>query len=373
MAAENTPVVRAWVAEPLSAEVRRAVDRLARAEDVRAVAVMPDVHLATTVCVGCVVATGTLLYPEAVGGDIGCGVSTVRVRGPADSARASSETLLDDFSRLVPVLKRPARAALSPPGDVPEGALARAWRRDGRLQFGTLGRGNHFLELQEDEAGALWITVHSGSRALGPIARDAALAAGRRTRSGLIALEADGAAGRAYLADVATCTAYASASRGALLAAAAAVVHHRLGFALDEASLMDCDHNHVRRERIDGRALWVHRKGALAARAGEPAVIPGSMGSPTFHVVGRGEAAALMSSSHGAGRCMSRGEARLRISPRALRRRMGAVVYDRAAAAALVGEAPQAYKDIVRVMRAQKDLTRVVRRLTPVLVYKGGG
>jgi len=365
--------INTWLVAPLAPEVRRAVERLGRADGAVRVAVMPDVHLAGAVCVGCAVATEALLYPEAVGGDIGCGVSTLRMMGPADAVRAQAPAILRDLSRLIPIVKRPPATALTPPGDPPTGALARLWRREGRLQFGTLGRGNHFLELQEDEDGMLWVAVHSGSRALGPAARDAALAGASRSRSGLLALEADSDGGRAYLADVRLCVSYAEANRGALLAAAAALLQRRLGYAPDEASLVSCDHNHVRRERVDGRLRWVHRKGAISARAGEPGIIPGSMGSLTFHVAGRGEEAALSSSSHGAGRRMSRGEARRRVSPQALERRMGGVIYDRARAGELVEEAPQVYRDIRRVMRAQKALTRVVRRLNPVLVYKGGG
>lgn len=118
-------------------------------------------------------------------------------------------------------------------------------------------------------------------------------------------------------------------------------------------------------------AAWVHRKGAISARAGEPGIIPGSMGSPSFHVEGRGVAEGLYSSSHGAGRALSRSEARRRISLREFERRMHGVWYDRHLAPRLRDEAPGAYKDIGAVMRAQRSLTRVVRRLRPLLSYKG--
>jgi tRNA-splicing ligase RtcB len=178
-------------------------------------------------------------------------------------------------------------------------------------------------------------------------------------------------AGRAYLSNVDCCLRYAAASRMQMLLVAAALVQTRLGYAIHKDSLVDCHHNHVRREEVAGVNLWVHRKGAIPARQGESGIIPGSMGTATFHVTGRGVAAALMSSSHGAGRCMSRGEARRQISERQLARQMADVGYDSGHGRSLVEEAPRAYKDIHRVMRAQRELTRVVRRFRPVLVYKG--
>jgi tRNA-splicing ligase RtcB (3'-phosphate/5'-hydroxy nucleic acid ligase) len=146
-----------------------------------------------------------------------------------------------------------------------------------------------------------------------------------------------------------------------------------LGVAPGRDSEIACVHNFLRRETHSGTDLWVHRKGAISARAGEPGVVPGSMGTPTFHVVGRGSSRSLCSSSHGAGRAMSRGEARRKIGAGELRRQLRGVWFDERRADALRDEAPAAYKDIGRVMRAQSELTKIVRRLRPVLSYKGAG
>jgi tRNA-splicing ligase RtcB len=127
----------------------------------------------------------------------------------------------------------------------------------------------------------------------------------------------------------------------------------------------------VRQEVHDGRTLWVHRKGASSAHDGEPGLIPGSMGSPSFHVEGRGCATALCSSSHGAGRRRPRGVAARTITVRDLERSLTGVFFERDLAPRLCDEAPDAYKDIGAVMRAQRELVRVVRRLRPVLAYKG--
>jgi len=139
----------------------------------------------------------------------------------------------------------------------------------------------------------------------------------------------------------------------------------------DWTTLFQCDHNHVRREAHFGEELWVHRKGALAAHDGVRGMIPGSMGSPSYHVTGRGLEPALCSSSHGAGRRMSRGEARRRVPPGRLAREMEGVLFDHRRARLLCDEAPSAYRDIDRVMRAQRELVRIDRKLWPVLSYKG--
>jgi tRNA-splicing ligase RtcB len=157
-----------------------------------------------------------------------------------------------------------------------------------------------------------------------------------------------------------------------MLEATAALVAGRLGLEPEWGeTFLDCAHNHVRLEAPLGEPLWVHRKGAIPAGPGEPGLVPGSMGTATFHVEGRGRGEALWSSAHGAGRRMSRADARRRIGVHELEREMRGVHYDVRRADRLRDEAPSAYKDIGAVLRAQRDLTRIVRRLRPVLSYKG--
>ena len=218
----------------------------------------------------------------------------------------------------------------------------------------------------------LWLMLHSGSRALGRAIFDHHLEHAPTTRAGLGYLRADSAEGAAYLGDVEAAIAYAEASRRAMVEAAAEVVKASLGFGVDAATLIACHHNHVRREVHDGEELWVHRKGAVAAGAGEPGIIPGSMGSPSFHVEGRGAPGSLGSSSHGAGRALSRSAARQAITAREFRRQVGRLWYDHRLEARLLEEAPGAYKDVGAVMRAQHELTRIVRRLEPGPQLQGG-
>jgi len=135
----------------------------------------------------------------------------------------------------------------------------------------------------------------------------------------------------------------------------------------------DCDHNHLTREQIGDQPLWVHRKGANAAALDQPGFIPGSMGTESFHTAGRGNMESINSSSHGAGRKMTRGAARRGISTGDLWPAMEGIVFAQQYSRRLCAEAPAAYKNIRRVMRAQRDLVRIVRCLRPVLNYKGTG
>lgn len=371
--------IRSWLAEPLSHEVRLAIERLARADDVVQVAVMPDVHLAAGVCVGNVVATTRLIYPQAVGADIGCGMLAAAFDAGADLLRRprNAERLLDALRRAVPIMRQPSLDDAPP---LPEElrapslsttALAADSRREGRIELGTLGRGNHFVEFQADEDGQLWLMLHSGSRHMGQSINAHHARHATRIAGGLYYLDSESEAGRAYLSDVAWATRYADANRRHMLAAIAADVSVRFGVTLLPETTIAADHNHVRREEHHGLQLWVHRKGAMSARANEPGVIPGSMGTRSYHVTGRGCPEALHSSSHGAGRRMSRGDARQRISPKRLAQQLDGVCFDRRLAPRLCEEAPGAYKDIDAVFRAQRELTRIDRKLRPVLVYKG--
>lgn len=375
----RTATVHRWTIDGLPRDVERSLERLSAADDVRHVAVMPDVHLASDVCVGTAIATTRLIYPAAVGGDIGCGMSALALGVSADllDDERDAARVLHALGRVVPSNRHaPATAPDRLPDDLDPGrlsdpGLARIAGRDGRVQLGTLGRGNHFVELQSDEENALWLMLHSGSRAMGQAISSRHRKRANRSEAGLEFLDADTPDGRAYLGDVAWAIDYARANRRSM----ADAIVERLGDLLevdpDWSTWVDCHHDHVLRESHGGEELWVHRKGALPADDGLPGVIPGSMGTSSYHVVGRGHEPALRSSSHGAGRVMHRTEARRAIGARRLEREMQGIWFDHRLRHRLRDEAPSAYKDVRRVMRAQRDLTRIVRELRPRLVYKG--
>lgn len=370
--------MQCWLASPMTREVSAAIARLRRAPDIRRIAVMPDVHLSAEVCIGVVAATSHLIYPQAVGGDIGCGMLAAGV--DAEAATLSDPRLagrvLAELGRAVPALRRNRGALIEPPEEIVRGelshpALTSVVRGEGALEFATLGSGNHFIELQSDEGGRLWLMVHSGSRALGQAIREHHLARAEPVDKRLRALDASSEAGAAYLHDVARARAYAEASRRAMAEEVGRVLEKTLGAAICRETLITTDHNHVSMERHGGCELWIHRKGAMPAGTGVRGVLPGSMGTLSFHVEGRGYEPAMCSSAHGAGRALSRTEARAKVSEREFRRQMEGVWYDSRFVDSFRDEAPSAYKDIRAVLAAQRDMVKVTRTLRPVLTYKG--
>ena len=372
---ESPASLRIWAAEPQPPDVAKSAERLRQAEDVRHVVLLPDVHLAKDVCVGAVIATRRLIYPAAVGGDIGCGMAAVAINAAGDLIGNDRRAawLLAALYRHVPSNWHRARQDLptSLEGVTPsDPSLQKEANRDGRVQLGTLGRGNHFLEFQADEEQRLWVMVHSGSRGMGQ-AITGHHTRGAHRASGLAWLDAETDAGRAYLGDVAWARTYAAENRLAMLRAVETILHDGFSTAIDWTTLIHSDHDHVRRETHFGVEFWIHRKGAQPASAGESGIIPGSMGTSTFHVEGRGSAEALMSCSHGAGRQLSRSAARRSIGVRQFERQLRGIRYDRRRRLELREEAPEAYKNIESVLRAQKDLVKIGRRLEPLLSYKG--
>lgn len=372
-----TATLRTWLPEPASPELAGALARLARTEDVVHVAVMPDAHVAEDVCVGTVTASRARLFPAAVGGDIGCGMLSVELDVPVEALadRTVAARLLGGFSRVIPPLLHRGGEAPPLPAHLAERplsspALERLKGRDGRLELGTLGRGNHFLELQADAGGGLWLVVHSGSRGIGPRIRAHHEARAPRDPTGLAWLDAESVEGRAYLQDLAWASSYAAANRRALLAGALGVLEETLSARGVPSTELGCDHNHLRRECHFGEGLWVHRKGAMALDEGALGILPGSMGTATVHVEGRGHPDALRSSAHGAGRALRRGEARKLVPVRRFLRELRGVWFDHRLSDALREEAPSAYKDLGAVLRAGRELVRVTRWLRPLLVYK---
>ncbi len=253
----------------------------------------------------------------------------------------------------------------------PSLASLKRTRGDAHLQLGTLGGANHFLELQANTSSSqLWLMIHSGSRNAGQVVYQHHVPAATRTAAGLQAFPADSPAGQAYLQDMAWARRYAAANRAALAQATARALEQALGIAPLQGTFLDADHNHLAHETHFGRLLFVHRKGAQAAALDQPGLIPGSMATTSVHTLGRGCPDALASSSHGAGRTLSRNQARRAISTAALKQQLRGIWYDHRVADTLREEGPDAYRDLSAVLHAQHDLTRVVRTLRPVLSYK---
>ncbi len=343
------------------------------------VAAMADAHVSDGVAVGTVFATEHTVVPCALGGDLGCGMSAVRITDePCTLERAMLSDIVSKLARAIPTgdaVHRGHGAAV--PDALCEGALStRSLERTREAlagkHLGTLGGGNHFLELDRDPEGRLWLLVHSGSRGLGAaIAAHHAGAAGASSTEGTLpALDVREPAGAAYLSDLAWALSFARANRAALVRWALEILAGALG-AIAEAQTVDIHHNFVARERWFGRDLLVHRKGAISVPSGTLALIPGSMGTASYLVEGLGHEASFGSCSHGAGRILSRRAAREHVSRAAFARSMRRVVMPAGDSRAWIEEAPAAYRDIRDVLEDQEDLVTRRLRLEPVAVLKG--
>jgi tRNA-splicing ligase RtcB len=371
--------VRLW-ARDANAETIRQLQRLASQRYVvEFVAGMADAHVSEGVAVGSVFATENTVVPRALGGDLGCGMSARRI---ADDARAldrrTLEKIVGALGRTIPTGDSTHRGrGVAVPGALFESPLSTRTLDHTReslvpRHLGTLGGGNHFLELDRDAEGALWLLVHSGSRGLGAaVAAHHARAAEVNTHDDLPGLDVGAEQGDAYLRDLSWALAFARANREELERRALEVVQDLVPVPLVVEECIDVHHNFVAREAWFGRELLVHRKGAVATPNGSLALVPGSMGTASYIVEGLGAEIAFGSCSHGAGRVMSRKEARARVRPDALAHAMRGVVYPEQLARALVEEAPAAYRDVAEVLRDQGDLVRRRVRLEPIAVLKG--
>jgi tRNA-splicing ligase RtcB len=343
------------------------------------VAAMADAHVAEGVAVGTVFATERTVVPRALGGDLGCGVSAHRLSVSSDELdRATLDRVVAAMVRAIPAGDAVHRGrGLAVPDALFEDALSTRTlerTRDALVarHLGTLGGGNHFLEIDRDAEGNAWLLVHSGSRGLGAaVAAHHVRAAEALDPDPLAGLDVETPEGRAYLADVGWALAFARANREALARRALLVLSEVLGKDVGQEEEVDIHHNFVARERWEERDLFVHRKGALAVPRGSRAIVPGSMATASYLVSGLGAELAFGSCSHGAGRVMTRREARARVPPAALSRAMRRIAWPEHLARRLVEEAPAVYRDISDVLDDQEDLVARERRLEPIAVLKG--
>jgi tRNA-splicing ligase RtcB (3'-phosphate/5'-hydroxy nucleic acid ligase) len=351
------------------------------------VAVMADVHAGRGATVGSVIAMRQAVAPAAVGVDIGCGMAAVKTSLRADQ-------LPDDLRRLrlaieaeIPVGKRSheSPAWRSAPDELRvsvEELLGRVDDLAARVppgtisgQLGTLGGGNHFIEVCLDAGGAVWLMLHSGSRHVGARLAEHHIEIARRLQHNQALVDPDLAAFLAgtpafdsYRRDLYWAQDYARLNRQVMLALLERVMRQAWPRVAFEAPI-SCHHNYVAEEVHFGEALLVTRKGAIRAGRGELGIIPGSMGTKSFIVRGLGNPASFESASHGAGRRMSRTEARKRFSVRDLQEQTTGVECRKDPG--VIDEAPKAYKNIDRVMAEQRDLVEIVTELKQLVCVKG--
>ena len=365
-------------ARAVSDETVAQLERIAsRPYTVLRVASMADAHVSEKVAVGTVFATDDVVVPRALGGDLGCGVSALRLTHPPIALdRRALDPVVASLVRAIPAGRALHRGGTLPDalraGRLSTHALEHARDALGGKHLGTLGEGNHFLELDRDAEENLWLLVHSGSRGLGAaIAHHHVRVAESLDPDPLAGIPADSSGGRAYLDDVAWALAFARANRAALAARALAILREVLDVDLGVAETVDIHHNFVVRERWDERDVVVHRKGAVAVPAGTRAIVPGSMATASYLVTGLGNALAFDSCSHGAGRVMSRKEAHARVKPAMLADAMRRIAWPKHLERKLVEESPHVYRDIGEVLDDQDDLVARGPRLVPLAVLKG--
>jgi tRNA-splicing ligase RtcB len=354
------------------------------------VAAMPDVHLGIGATVGSVVATKGAVCPAAVGVDIGCGMAARKTAIPAERLDAKLlKTLRASIEREIPVgfqqKKEPFAEASAWMADAGRPhAASEGLAKKARLQLGTLGGGNHFLEVCVDQDdGKVWLLLHSGSRNIGKTVAEIHIdkakgllreAVDRLPDKNLAWLLEGTPEFRSYREDVLWCQDYARQNREIMMSRLLRQLAYALGFDGDVSKLgvttaVNCHHNYIAEETHYGENVLVTRKGAIRAGAGELGIIPGSMGTGSFIVRGRGSAEAFESAPHGAGRRMSRGEARRRFTTEDLEAQTAGVECRKDAG--VVDEIPGAYKDVGEVIEKSADLVEVVARIKQVLCVKG--
>ncbi|MGQ0466927.1 MAG: RtcB family protein [Sporichthyaceae bacterium] len=348
------------------------------------VALMPDAHVGIGATVGSVIPTQGAIIPSAVGVDIGCGMVAAELD-------VHSSQLPDSLDRLMPRIEKTVPAGVGKGHKaVHDGAytfmrtrkpateLTPKQQETALTQFGTLGSGNHFFEVCLDERDMVWVVLHSGSRGIGNQLAQLHIEKAKKLGTMGIPLEDPNLAWftqhtpafEAYVTDLLWAQDYAKGNRDQMMDSALVEVLRYIGRG-KEISRVNCHHNFAQVESHDGRELWITRKGAIQADAGRLGIIPGSMGTRSYIVAGKGNPTSWNSCSHGAGRAYSRTAARKMFTAADLAEQMGDRTWLAHRAESLIDEIPSAYKDIDQVMADQTDLVEVRHTLRQILNYKG--
>lgn len=352
-------------------------------------ALMPDAHLGRGATVGSVIPTLGAIMPAAVGVDIGCGMIAVRTQLTRDQLPAERRSLREAIERAIPLsaggnnqkvsrdhtrdrledlTRRAEQAGFDPT------SYAGRWQ----LQLGTLGSGNHFIEVTVDELDRVWLFLHSGSRGVGNriaqhhirVARELCEKWWIRLPDQDLAYLVEGTEEFwAYIRQMRWAQHYALLNREEMMDRLVRQVEEWVGVDVERQEEINCHHNYTEQERHFGKDVWLSRKGAIRAAAGVPGLIPGSMGTASYVVVGKGFAPSLDSAPHGAGREYSRSRARRTFTREDLRAAMVGIEYRDTDA--FIDEIPAAYKDIDRVMADAADLVEVRHVLRQLVNVKG--
>ena len=380
------PGLLSWATDVEEATIEQAAKTARLPFVVGHVALMPDAHVGFGSTVGSVIPTEGAVIPSAIGVDIGCGMIAARTDLTAAALPDSLRALMPLVEQRIPAGVGQAHAEVDPPAQQvlaqlgrPRTELTGKQERTTATQFGTLGSGNHFVEVCLDEDDAVWLVLHSGSRGIGnQLAQRAIEDAKGLMKRMFITLEDPDLAYLVqgtpqfdtYIADMLWAQAYAFASRQKMMDAAQRSLFEVVGRG-SVVRTVNCHHNFTQLEHHLGRDVWLTRKGAIKAGVGDEGVIPGSMGTRSYVVKGKGAAASFSSCAHGAGRRMSRARARRELTVDSLETAMAGRTWNADRAKALLDEHPSSYKSIDQVMADQEDLVEVTHVLRQVFNYKG--
>ena len=392
---EGSRPIKIWT-EDIEVEALTQLKNLARLPFIagNGIACMPDVHAGIGSTVGSVIATDRAIIPAAVGVDIGCGMNAVRLSLKASDLPESLKNIRSDIEKAVPVgaggkhqgewklenlYTRLPDTSFELSKHLNEHIADAYWKKAG-AQLGTLGSGNHFIELCIDENQDVWVMLHSGSRGIGNMIGSYFIEKAKKTMERyFISLPDNDLAYfpegtddfKDYMDAVQWAQDYALENRKVMMEAVIQALRKNivLNFTITQEAI-NCHHNYVEKENHFGRNLWVTRKGAIRARDGDLGIIPGSMGQRSYIVRGKGNLDSYCSCSHGAGRAMSRTEARKRFTVADLVAQTDGVECRKDDA--VLDEIPSSYKNIDEVMANQTDLVEVVHILKQVMCVKGG-
>ncbi|MCK9428759.1 MAG: RtcB family protein [Candidatus Omnitrophica bacterium] len=381
---EKALVIKSWCDNPEESAVDQARNLARLPFAFKQICLMPDTHMGYGMPIGGVLATEDIIIPNAIGLDIGCGMCSIKT-SLTEIDKEVLRKIMGEIRKRIPVgfshqqqkqsiSNMPTR---SDKNDLP--IIDREFEK-ALTQIGTLGGGNHFIEIQKGSDGNIWIMLHSGSRNIGlqvaqhynkiAIDMNAEYFSSVPKNWDLAFLPTCEALGSMYWSEMNYCVEFALANRKLMMDRICQIIGTETNAAF--FPMINIAHNYARRENHFGKNVIVHRKGATSAREGEMGIIPGSQGTSSYIVKGRGNVESFQSCSHGAGRKMGRKEAQRTLNLEEEKKQME----DRGILHAIRGrddldEAPGSYKDIDVVMKEQEDLVEVIVKLEPLACIKG--
>ncbi len=388
--------VKSWCNDMDEGALHQAEDLAMHPKVYSHVAIMPDAHKGYGMPIGGVIGCLDAVIPNAVGVDIGCGMGAVKTSiKPEETDMQTLRKIVTSIKKLVPCGEgkshrenqgweglEPDISAFTETGWYSKKIAGLAGKN-----LGTLGGGNHFIEIQKGDDGFVWLMIHSGSRNLGYMIASyynkLAITLNETWSTkipskDLAFLPADSQEGQDYIRDMTFALNYAKENRRKIMMWFKQVISAHFP-EVEYGKDVNIHHNYAALENHFGKNLWVHRKGATSAKKGETGIIPGSMGTPSYIVEGLGNPDSFTSCSHGAGRKMGRMQASRILVPEECDKKMEGIVFDRwkkqrkgkGNGTLDLGEAPQAYKDIESVIDSEADLVKPVVKLHPIAVVKG--